>query len=71
MEAFTLHTENKEQIVALKAFAKLFKLRIDKKEMDETDYLNSTEANRNSLDKAIEQIENGEGVKIELADLWK
>lgn len=71
MEAFTLYTENKEQTVALRAFAKLFKLRIAKVEMDETDYLNSTEANRNALDESIKQIENGQTVKISLANLWK
>lgn len=71
MEAFTLHTENKEQTVALKAFAKLFKVRIDKKEMDETDYLNSTKANRNALDESIKQAENGQYKKIDIAELWK
>ncbi|TDG35686.1 hypothetical protein EZJ43_11735 [Pedobacter changchengzhani] len=71
MEAFTLHTENKEQTVALKAFAKLFKLRISKKELDETDYLNSTEANRKALDDSSKQAENGQYKKIDIADLWK
>ena len=41
------------------------------KELDETEYLMSTKANRDALNESIKQIEEGNFVIIALEDLWK
>jgi PHD/YefM family antitoxin component YafN of YafNO toxin-antitoxin module len=38
---------------------------------DATEYLLSTETNREWLDAAIAEAKRGEGVEIKLEDLWK
>jgi hypothetical protein len=38
---------------------------------DETEYLRSTEANKEWLDAGIAEAERGEGIEIKLEDLWK
>jgi hypothetical protein len=38
---------------------------------DETEYLIASEANQKALDKSIQQLDAGEGVKVALDDLWK
>ena len=39
--------------------------------MDETEYLIASKANKAALDKSIEEIRDGKGVKISLENLWK
>ena len=41
----------------------------DEEEMDETDYLLSTEANKRHLEKSIDEIENGKGITFTLDEL--
>jgi len=38
--------------------------------MDATEYLLSTNANKERLDAAIEEAKDGKGVEIKLKDLW-
>ena len=38
--------------------------------MDATEYLLSTQANKEWLDAAMEEAKSGEGVEIKLEDLW-
>jgi hypothetical protein len=38
---------------------------------DETEYLNSTESNRNHLEKSLEAAEKGDFEKISIDSLWK
>ncbi len=45
--------------------------RATKKYKDDTEYLLSTEANRESLRRSLEQSERGEGRRVKLEHLWK
>jgi hypothetical protein len=71
----TFHLDTTSELNAdfLKAIKTLFKnQRISvtvEAEMDTTDYLMSSEANRNFLKKSMEQIRKGEIVKVKLEDL--
>ena len=38
---------------------------------DETEYLNSTESNRNHLEKSLEAAKEGDFEKISIDSLWK
>ncbi|MET4081662.1 hypothetical protein ABIB40_001611 [Pedobacter sp. UYP30] len=71
MGALTFLPKNEEQLVALKAFAKAFKVPFKSEAMDKTAYLSITAANTRALDESIKQIENGQTIKIALEDLWK
>jgi hypothetical protein len=70
---FHLDTTSELNTDFLKAIKTLFKnQRISvtvEAEMDETEYLMSTEANRLFLEKSMNQIKNGEIVKVKLEDL--
>jgi hypothetical protein len=60
----------------LKALKSMFKNRtltmvIEANEIDETDYLLSTEANRNALLESIGQAKNNELISVSLDDLKK
>jgi len=70
MSILTIHPKDEAQEKALKAIFDAFSIKYEK-ELDETEYLTSTEANRESLDRSIQQAEAGEVVKISLEDLWK
>lgn len=60
-----LNTESEEVLKKVKAvFNKYAK-------KDETEYLLSTEANRNHLKTSIEELNAGKGKAIKTADLWK
>jgi hypothetical protein len=70
MSTLTIHPKNEAQENALKTIFDAFDVKYEK-ELDETEHLMSSEANEQSLNKAIKQLENGEGVKVSLEDLWK
>jgi hypothetical protein len=70
MSILTVRPKNEEQETALKTIFEAFKIEYEK-ELDETEYLMSSEANRKSLDESIKQLEDGKGIKIALEDLWK
>lgn len=56
----------------LKSMYKNRKIRLTiDSEMDETDYLLSTTANRNALEKSLEEARKGEKIVIELGELSK
>ncbi|WP_037302440.1 hypothetical protein [Runella limosa] len=56
----------------LKSMYKNRKIRLTiDSEMDETDYLLSTPANRNALEKSLEEARKGEKIVIELGELSK
>jgi hypothetical protein len=71
----TFHLDTTSELNAdfLKAIKTLFKnQRISvtvEAEMDTTDYLMSSEANRSFLEKSINQMENGDIVKVNIQDL--
>jgi hypothetical protein len=70
MSTLTIHPKDAAQEKAIRAIFDAFSIKYEK-EMDETEYLMSTEANRKNLDESIQQLEDGKGVKITLEDLWK
>lgn len=47
---------------------KRVKITVEEAEMDETEYLLSTEANRKVLEESIQQLERGEGIQFTLEE---
>lgn len=70
MSTFTIHPKSEEQEKALKVIFDAFDVKYEK-EMDETEYLMSTEANKNALRESIQELEEGKGIKVSLENLWK
>jgi len=70
MSVLTIHPKDEAQEKALKAIFDAFEVKYEK-ELDETEYLMASEANRKALDESIQQLEAGKGVKVSLEDLWK
>ncbi|HEY2584100.1 MAG TPA: DUF2683 family protein [Mucilaginibacter sp.] len=70
MSTLTIHPKNEEQEKALKTIFEAFDIKYEK-ELDETEYLMSSEANRKALDESIQELEAGKGIKVSIEDLWK
>jgi len=70
MSTLTIHPKDEAQEKALKAIFEAFDVKYEK-ELDETEYLNASEANRKSLNESIEQLDAGKGMNVSLDDLWK
>jgi hypothetical protein len=70
MSIITVHPKSEEQEKALKVIFKAFDIEYEK-ELDETEYLSASKANKKLLDKSIEELESGKGTRISLEDLWK
>jgi hypothetical protein len=70
MSILTIHPKDEAQEKALKAIFDAFSVKYEK-ELDETEYLMSGEANRKALDDSIQELEAGKGAKLSLEDLWK
>jgi hypothetical protein len=70
MSTLTIHPKNEAQEKALKVIFDAFSIKYEK-ELDETEYLMASEANRKNLDESIQQLESGKGIKVSLDDLWK
>ncbi|MET3978815.1 hypothetical protein ABIB62_001385 [Mucilaginibacter sp. UYP25] len=70
MSTLTVHPKNEQQEKALKAIFDAFSVDYEK-ELDETEYLSSSETNKQALNKSIEELEAGKGIKVSLEDLWK
>jgi hypothetical protein len=68
METLIIHPENKEQLVAVKAFLKALKISFEKTQKLDESY------SKEFSDKILQgrkDIENGQGVKLAIEDLWK
>lgn len=68
METILVHPENSEQLKALKAFMKALKIKFETKTEERADY------NPKFVEQILDgqkEIEEGKGIKIALADLWK
>jgi len=52
----------------LKSIFDAFELKQERK-LDETEYLEFSKANKKALDKSIQQLESGKGIKVSLEDL--
>jgi hypothetical protein len=73
MSTITIHPADTDQETAIRLF--LDALHVDynasENDIDETEYLISSPAMKERLERAAEQEKNGEGVKINLDDIWK
>ena len=72
MITLTIHPANSDQDTAIRLF--LDALHVDYKtgeEMDETDYLKSSPAMVEQMNKAMNEEQLGEGTKISLDEIWK
>jgi hypothetical protein len=70
MSVLTVHPSSEAEEQALKTFFDAFNVKYEK-DMDETEYLMSSENNRKALDESIKQLNEGKGIKVSLDDLWK
>lgn len=66
METVIMHPKNKEQLAAIKAFAKALKVDFDTKKESPYD----PEFVKKIL-QGREDVKKGKGIKIPLEDLWK
>jgi hypothetical protein len=72
METIVIHPENEAQQRALQMILDGFKVPYENEPpSDTTEYLLSTEANKQWLNTAMTEAKNGEGIEIKLEDLWK
>ncbi|EHQ26634.1 DUF2683 family protein [Mucilaginibacter paludis] len=72
METLIIHPVDEAQQKALQAILDGLKVPYDTEPvMDETDYLTSTKANKESLDEALKEYKDGKGTAIKVDDLWK
>ena len=72
MTTLTIHPANSDQDTAIRVF--LDALHVDYiigEEMDETDYLMSSHAMVEQMNKAVNNELSGEGSKISLDEIWK
>jgi hypothetical protein len=70
MSILTIHPKDEAQEKALKAIFDAFEIRYEK-ELEETEYLAASAANKELLDKSIGELEAGKGTKVSFDDLWK
>ena len=69
---YIAHPINEEQEKAVKAILDALKVPYDTEpDLDETQHLFSTEANREALNESLSQIEHGKTVEIKLDQIWK
>ncbi len=72
METLVIHPINEAQQKALQTILDGFEIPYDvEPPVDETTYLTSTKANKDRLDRAMEDYKAGKGKKINTDDLWK
>ena len=72
METIVIHPENEAQQRALQVILDGFKVPYENEPpSDATEYLLSTEANKEWLNTAMMEDKKGEGIEIKLEDLWK
>jgi len=70
MTTIVLKVKDKKQLVALMDVVQRFKIPFSGN-MDETEYLLSTDENRESLEKSLKQSKEGKTRVIKTSDLWK
>jgi hypothetical protein len=69
----TIHPADMDQETAIRLFLDALHVNYKSTEpnLDETEYLSSSQAMKAHLDKAAQQEKNGEGKSISLDDIWK
>jgi hypothetical protein len=69
---YIAHPINEAQDKAVRAFFEALEVPYEKEpEMDETEYLLSTEANKRALYESMTQIKEGKLIKVTLDEIWK
>jgi len=71
METLIIQPKDRKQLSTIKAILKALDVAFKKGEEDETAFLSRSVANKKAINKSIKQAENGQTVKIAVADLWK
>ena len=72
METIIIHPVTEAQQKALQVILDGFNVSYENEPIsDTTDYVLSTQANKEWLDTAMIESKNGEGIEIKLDDLWK
>jgi hypothetical protein len=70
MTALTIHPENADQDTAIRTILDALHVKYEEVDgMDETEYLNSSPANVEHLNRSIAQIDKGQGVEVDLDTL--
>jgi hypothetical protein len=65
METLIVHPENKEQLVALKAFMKALKISFEKEKSPyDPEFVKM-------IQQGDEDLKTGKGVKVDIDNLWK
>jgi hypothetical protein len=70
MTTIVLKVKDKKQLIALMDVVQRFKISFSGN-MDETEYLLSTDENRESIEKSLKQSDEGKTRAIKTSDLWK
>ena len=70
MSTLTIHPKDEAQEKALRSIFDAFDVEYET-ELDETEHLTSSEANRTALRESIQELKDGKGIKISFDDLWK
>jgi len=70
MTTIVLKVKDKKQLIALMDVVHRFKISFSGN-MDETEYLLSTDENRESIEKSLKQSDEGKTRAIKTSDLWK
>jgi len=70
METLIVYAETPEKSEALKAVMKALNVSYEE-EQDTTEYLLSTEANREALEQSLLQIKEGKTSTVNLDEIWK
>lgn len=70
MTTLVLKVKDKKQLSALMDVVRRFKIPFSGN-IDETEYLLSTDGNRESLEKSLKQSNEGKTRAIKTSDLWK
>jgi hypothetical protein len=72
MDTIVIYPENEAQQNALEVILDGFKVPYENEPpSDATEYLLSTNANKEWLDTGMIEAKKGEGIEIKLEDLWK
>ena len=73
MSTLTVHPADMDQETAIRLFLDALHVnyKATEREMDETQYLASSPAMKEHLEKAAKQEKNNEGATISLDDIWK
>jgi hypothetical protein len=77
MEALIIHPKTPDKLKEIKGVLKALKIDFEvaptekMSDLDETEFLSSSPANKERLDSSIKNIEEGKTTRVKFHDLWK